>query len=71
MQQPQLQNNGCVLAVKGSHTGQMSTDVKLCNKRLGCASIKSLNKLITVKTDCITNTLNKYTVCPHAKQVRN
>ncbi|TMW85531.1 hypothetical protein EJD97_022990 [Solanum chilense] len=35
VQQPQLQNNGCVLSVKGSHAGQMSKDVKLWHKRQG------------------------------------
>lgn len=69
--QPQPQNSGCVLAVKDGHSDQMPTDVELWHKRLGHASIMSLNKLIVVKSECIANTLNKCTVCPHAKQVRS
>uniref|UniRef100_M1ANP4 Integrase core domain containing protein n=1 Tax=Solanum tuberosum TaxID=4113 RepID=M1ANP4_SOLTU len=67
LQQPQSQNNGCVLAIKDSNTSQVSADVELWHQRIGHAFIRSLNKIISVKIECIANTLNNCTIFPHAK----
>jgi len=67
----QITHQSCMMTEREEREKQLSKEVCVWHKRLGHVSSHILNKLFPVNSDCMNRVLNKYSVCPYAKQTRS
>lgn len=66
-----IQSDDCLLVVKDEDKSKSLNEVEMWHKRFEHPSVGVLDKMLSSKSETIASAVDKYNICPCAKQARS